>query len=802
MIINKRLYRDFILKRMIMNKINLEVNPLEVPYISNRYIIPTWDINDEVILDLYTCDYYHTDFMCEPPIYQDFTLILNLDGNVTEYNIKSGDLHLNIGQQSEGEHWFTVQIKDIYGRYSHELYEEFRVVNTESYNAEIEANIYTMTADDLITYGINNTDSEENALATKRGLQRIMDDKAAEGVRKLILLQGTYQIEAETQLSLSNADTATENEKSSALQYELNNLSIPDRFTLDLNGSRIRLKTTEYWQNVYRMMSIDDKYDSHVINGTLEGDYRRRSDAQKPNGLASAEMGSCFSIIGNSRYCSFEDIRVELFPGYCCTIGVNGTSTKVDFSTQIQGFTNVNIDKNGNEFYEENKWTSDYCALPSKLYDSKTILVGQYLGGGYAAQADSWNVDYHLYDENKKLIRTVHGFQYREFIKPAETRFIRCTYYCKTTDSRPDPAAYFKDIHLTIIDYAKPRNCTFKNLYFYDTRTCGLNPNQGNNLLIEGCKYDNCATNITPVCVDFEDGWYLMQDYMYRNNEVIVPVGTGDVVTDGGMNIMFKNNINHRIIMQGHFGVGYLFENNKEIKRESFLRNPRLGYQYCMIRNEEISKGIIEFNIPSDETFIARNFKMFETTPGPIGGGNSYYLNADIDGNNMQGAQSYSIVALPMGKYVNSSIKNYTGWDARRTKWQKSHYKNCSISNANCTINYTILVEDSTLSDVKITYDNIETTLTIKNSNLTNFHINYDNTWKPVLNIILDNCTIDNSNSPTSMYLFNGNFEWTKATTFNFTVKNCTFKNGTDIATDNALNDDLIVWKLENNIFE
>ena len=800
MIINKRLYRDFILNRIFAK--TYKINPLEIPYISNRYITPTWDVNDDVILDMYTCDYYQTDFMCEPPIYHDFTLILNLDGNISYHSIKSGDLHLNIGKQSEGDHWFTVQVRDSHGRYSHELYEEFRVINAVDYNAEIDSNTYTVTSDDLTNYGIDNTDSEENALITKQGLQRLIDDKAAAGVRKLILPKGTYQIEVETKLGLSNIDTATEDEKSSALQYEMNNLSIPDRFTLDLNGSRMRIKTTEYWQNVYRMITIVDKYDSHVINGTLEGDYRRRSNEQKSNGGPSAEGGSCFSIIGNSRYCSFENIRVELFPGYCCTMGVYGNSTKISFSTKFQGFTNVNIDKNGNEFYEENKWTSSYYALPSSLYDSKTIVIGQYLGNGWVVQSDSWNVDYHLYNENKKLIKTIHGFQYREFVKPSETRFIRCTYYCKTTDSRPDPAAYLEGIGLLATDYAKPRNCAFKNLYFYDTRTCGLNPNQGNNLLIEGCKYDNCATNITPVCVDFEDGWYLMQDYMYRNNEVIVPVGTGDVVTDGGMNIMFKNNINHRIGINGHFGVGFLFEDNKEIKQEVLLRNPRLGYQYCITRNEEFSRGTLRFNIPSDETFIARNFKMFETTVSSIGGKNSYYLNADINGNNMQGAESYSIVALPMGKYVNSSIKNYTGWNTGRTKWQASHYKKCSVSNVNCTINENILVEDSTLSDISLAYDSIACTFTIKNSNLTNFHVNHSSTWKPNLNIIFENCTIDNSNSSDGTYLFNGNFQYTNATTFKFVVKNCTFKNGTTIARDDALNNNSITWELNNNIFE
>ena len=70
------------------------------------------------------------------------------------------------------------------------------------------------------------------------------------------------------------------------------------------------------------------------------------------------------------------------------------------------------------------------------------------------------------------------------------------------------------------------------------------------------------------------------------------------------------------------------------------------------------------------------------------------------------------------------------------------------------------------------------------------------------MNIIFENCTIDNSNTPDGTYLFNGNFQYTDATTFKFVVKNCTFKNGTTIAGDGALNNKSIVWELDNNTFE
>ena len=47
MIIDKRLYKNFILSRIFAN--TQKFNPLEVPYISNRYITPTWDINDDAL---------------------------------------------------------------------------------------------------------------------------------------------------------------------------------------------------------------------------------------------------------------------------------------------------------------------------------------------------------------------------------------------------------------------------------------------------------------------------------------------------------------------------------------------------------------------------------------------------------------------------------------------------------------------------------------------------------------------------------------------------------------------------------
>ena len=778
-------------------------DPNELPYVSTRYVQPTFDISEDVSFEIYTSDYYQVDYQCYPPRYVDFELIINLDGTIYTQLIKSGERILTLGKLSKGEHYFTLQVKDKFNRYSHELYNEFRVIDTLAYETEISNHTYIVTDEDLNSYEIDKNDNETNALITKQGLQQLFNDKASEGVRKLILPNGIYQIEAEITFAPGLSEDATDDEKALQIQYNKNVLSIPNNFILDLNGSTLKLKTTPWYQNQSFLIEINGKYDSHIINGILEGDYRRRSNEPLPNGNPSAEGGACARIIGDSRYCSLEDLTIKLFTGYACTVGVDGAI--VNFKEVFNNFTNINIDNTGNEVYEKDKWTSDYYKVPENMYDSTTALIGQYLGNGYFVQSDSWNVDYHLYDENKNLIKTVHGFQYREFLKPNNIRYIRCTYYCKTTENRQNPASYLENIGLYLIDYYKPRNCMFKNLYFYDTRTCGMNPNQTNNFLIEGCKFDNCATNITPIAVDFEDGWYLMQDYMFRNNEVIVPVGTGDVVSVGGMNITFEENKNFRITMQGHFGIGFLFRNNINTQWIKFKKDSRLEYQYNMMYGDHYSvggSGLIAYTSNKLPAYI-KDIKCNKTVPAKLDYG--MYINAFIDYENYSELPAeYYILAAPQGKYLDSIIKNFTGWNQTRTTLSATDYINCEFSNFKGILRENNKMTNCTINNLILTYDNYNGDIIFTNCIINNFILSYIATWNPTLTIEFIDCEIDNSTSGDGLYLLIGNFNLkNNKSIFTFKFNNCKFKNGTKIVTDEVLINENIIFEINNDcVFE
>lgn len=773
-----------------------------LPYISVYYSDPTYDINDDVIINLYSCEYKQPDPYCTNPV--DFKLYVNIDETIKTYDIKSGDYSINIGTQPIGDHYYTVQVEDSQGRKSNQLYNEFRVINKTEYDQEIANNTYTVTDDDLLEYNISKNDDEAVALETRDGLQRLINDKASLGVRKMILPTGTYQIITEvTYAGGWTPEDHTEDELSTQIQYNKNILNIPSNFILDLNGSTIKEKTTPWYQNKAYLLSIDGAYDSHVINGTLEGDYRRRSNQMRPDGLHSKEFGGCCIISGASRYCSFEDITATKFQGYACTFGIAagiGQSPHSLSSNTLKSWTNVDINEFGEEVSDKNKWTSDFCEVQSSLIDKKIVRIGQYLGYGHYIQADSWNTKYHFYDDNKNYISSYDGYMYREFIKPDNTKYFRATYYIKpgSKDNIPD---YLQNLQHMMIYYYIPRNCSFKRIDFVDTKTCAFNPNQANNCLIEECTFTECGTNITPACIDFEDGWYLMQDYCVKNCNVLVPVGTSDIIIDAGMNLQYIGNKNCRYTVQGGFGIGYCFKDNINL-RALVIKYGNLNWNYNRIINCYF-KSDSYFTVTNYDRFNChiKNLSFFESSPGA---NKTCFHNINIDMNNKIPSVSYGVIVLPSGIFIDSKIEKFSGHKVDNTRIPDCEYRRSTITDFKGVLaGKNAKMIDCVLNDLTIYKSSIDgVKLVLKKCTITNFLFSNNaavfNNRK--VELIIEDCIIDNSNN-NKLCIIDNNFRYLKDQYKNiFVIKNCTLLNGTYIADDDMLSNDMILWELENNI--
>lgn len=522
-------------------KIAEEVNMDEPPYIATRYVTPTWDINDDVILNFYITDWNQSDVVYEKMDIQ-FKVEVRINNVSKVYTKFIGENSINLGKLNEGEYELILQATDEFGRKSHELYNEFRVIDKNEYDNNILNNTHIITDDELLVYNISKYNSIDNAHNTKIGIQNLINDLAKSGVRKAVLPLGIYRVDTEYTQATTN----------STIQYVKDPISIPSNFILDLNGSTLKQNVTPLEQKRAYVFVMDHAIDSHITNGIIEGDYGDRDLTDLNNGSITAEQVACANIGGESKYCSLNNLTIKKFCGYAVTTGLSVFDAHMHQTGYLTDWEQGDIDENGDINNSiSNKFTCGYTEL-NDFEDEKILRSGRYIGFLTTINGNSWIVKYSFYDSSKQFIKSIIGHQYRDVRKPDNAKYVKCTYEASSPSVLQN---------ILIQHYHFPRNCEFKNIIFEDTRTCALAPYQGNNILIDGCTFARCATNITPCAIVFEDGWHNMQDYCIQNCKILEAIGTSDLVIVGGLDLIFRNNTNWRISSRG-MSRGQVFINN------------------------------------------------------------------------------------------------------------------------------------------------------------------------------------------------------------------------------------------------
>ena len=152
------------------------------------------------------------------------------------------------------------------------------------------------------------------------------------------------------------------------------------------------------------LVRMNNCYDSHLINGTLEGDRAER----KALGLETGYKGeaiSTFQFLGG-KYCSIENLKIKQTTGHTVMSagGISGGGTSIPNTrfekTLIYEGKIINSDLwSTSQFIDLNKFTLNY------------ITVGRYLGYR-GVRGKSLIVYYNFYDENYNFIKMIVGYQY------------------------------------------------------------------------------------------------------------------------------------------------------------------------------------------------------------------------------------------------------------------------------------------------------------------------------------------------------------------------------------------------------
>lgn len=734
-------------------------NQNEVPYISTYYIKPIIKLNEDVILDFYITDYYHKEYI-EEDFSELFTVTIKIDGKPTiiKTNLTAGDHSINIGSFSEEkEQNFSIICTDKYGRNSHELFNYFLVRN------EPEMKEYIMTEDDLIKYNIRNTDEYEEirlvsvdlsnqtmtealtaianiatipfqkyvcfigdsngkgvknsawnetiirygvdydkdkvleeSTTTRKGLQKLIDDTKSLGFTKLTLLNGIYRID--------HSDS----------------IYIPSNFTLNMNNSTIKLN--QFAGNKALMISLYNTYDSHVVNGTIEGDYFSHDYTNSSN---NSEWVNGICIEGNSRYSSFENLNIKNITGYGTCNGIGKVRDAIFSYTYLDPIAIGDSFKLGDVDTTTGLDISSINRTTSKLLDItgyselNYLTINRYLG--YQGNpCSTWNIICHFYDKNKNYIKSIHGYQYRNVLVPTECKYLKVTLLCSDCP---------KDLYVTL--FGIPTHCAFKNILHNNCRCVGMAQGAMKDMLIESCEFTNCGQSAAKCAYDAEDGWDQMQDSnFFKLNFHDNP--NNDFLTCGGHNFKLQNFINGKVYFWEKSN-SYCIKNCSNITNATLRHSTRIVSGYSRFYDNTINLGLSIIDESNTDNWIMAVKNSTITQRAESKNGSGLFINCNLSDNSNMPKSIYN--GLGNGNFINCTITNINS-----NYNYGGSYTNCNFKNIRGNLLNNFVFKYCTITSLNCYCTGSD--YNFNNCILNNFSLQY-NYWYEGANLSISNCKIN-----------------------------------------------------------
>lgn len=552
---------------------------VEYPYISIYYSEPTILVGQKVELKYYVTDWNHSRVRLGDKTKRfDVTLEVGPVGGpyktLVQRNIPSGDHVFSVGPFHRGDYEIFIRCRDLENKLdSHRVLHDFRVRTADELEIP-ESKIYRMTEADLAAYGIvpereglyrevfvptpdrktvlSETNLPQNvsipadgyvvfvpctaagerhhdtwktakvvygaaydhekqaaiAAANTAGLQRLIDEKKAAGFRKLVLLKRIYRVAHEP------------------------TIFIPTAFTLDLGQATVKLD--RFTGNGCYIFRLKDTYDSHLVNGTVAGDYYEHDYANSKN---SSEWVDAVGIDGDSHYTSIENLLVTHITGYGSTIGMSGPAAypgcKVGEGMMGKPQEGAIDPATGEVVPAKGRFTGKMIDI-SSFGTNHLICVTHRLDPIRGLVSRSWYSRVGFYDAEKKFIASEVAFLYRPFPIPKGAKFA-----CVTIEEASYDGARRCD--LTLQRFRVPSLCAFRNNRFYLNRSTGHVPFVCRENLTADNLFDHCGETLTHCAIDAEDGWEGLHDlYLLRNRFVNIP--NASMILNAGQNIVVEGN--------------------------------------------------------------------------------------------------------------------------------------------------------------------------------------------------------------------------------------------------------------------
>ncbi len=582
----------------------------------------------------------------------------------------------------------------------------------------------------------NHEQVEKDAVRTGRGLNQLLRVAKKQGFKKVVLQPRVYRI----------SHTTT--------------LLIPSGMTLDLNGATIKLNQFTGCKGL--QVNLSDTYDSHVVNGIIEGDYFEHDYENSEKG---SEWVCGIGIHGDSRYSSVERVLVRYITGYGVTSGFNQVNNHYATTFNIKYFEPGTLDEKTGEYLPDvpGMGVSDFFGVAGYLEDGGYIAISRFLGYQGMVGSD-WSLRYHFFDDDKNYLETVYGRQYRRVRIPEKAAYARLTVYA------------FKDLpfdsDLTANLFKLPWNSWFKDIFVLSARCVGMAPSGMYNLRVENCSFVRSGENKAKCAFDAEDGWDMMQDvwfvrnWFYKNpvNEFVCCAGHNFVFEDNEASLLLWDRTNGYVVRNNQFRYATL-RAGRTRARTGLVRISGNTYSKRVMIGSSPPKGDgekpTEAEKEAEEALAAVNPDRHPPLP-QVDQGDAKTQTKEVkmppwfitmqDADQAEQVEcglnaALANVNLRGSKLGRISLLNGTLNDITNLRFADSAIVNSRVSNITGQLNRgTFTVSESVLRKVSVGMGP-DSAVVIRNADLNKvtFKLGY---WIPPVKLIFENCIIKNDSEP------------------------------------------------------
>ena len=357
------------------------------------------------------------------------------------------------------------------------------VVKNEEY-VPTENEIYNVSLPCTTTNGvlhIDNTNSEE----TTKAIQDLLVYCTENNKRKIVFPKGRYLISP-----------------------EYGSIRIPSNLIIDFNNSDINIEESSKTATGYDMILFLDSEYSKIINANIYGERFTMS--------ATTGHEACQSVVfsGTCYKSGLENCKISQSPGFNIGAKISGL---IRCPLRLSNIESGNINDDGTVSDE----VVDYC-YRSKDYINITSLTYNRFGFGNRQGYEGYSYlsarvyDIYFYDENKQFISCIKScLQYFVYDKPTNAKYAKIVFY--QTFMPTNCEGDFSSVAM-IYSQNVPNKCFIRNCILEDNYSTAIQPNSGDNWVIENNIFRRNGYRDPASQIDWEDGRNNIHGHIVRNN--------------------------------------------------------------------------------------------------------------------------------------------------------------------------------------------------------------------------------------------------------------------------------------------